>query len=167
MDSPGSWLTVGAAIFAVRFVASEAFFEKSSIQRGKLIFPPVLGIRIVFGLGVPGFLFLAARIAQTEDLRRSWFVFVFSLSVPILMAIFMPGTFILDKSGIRERKWFGLKSKTINWSNVEYVFSSPAERLFTIGSQDGCTMTHTAYHVDRDAFRDALKRYCKKYVARD
>lgn len=163
MDSAVSWLTVGAAIFAVRFVASEAFFERSSARKGKLIFPPVLGIRILFGLGIPGFLFIAARIAQTEDLRRSWFVLAFSLSVSILMAIFMPGTLILDQSAIRERKWFGLKTNKINWSNVEYVFSSPAERSFVIGSQDGRTMTHTSYHVDRDAFRDALKRYCKKY----
>ncbi len=118
MDSPASWLTVGAAIFAARFVASEAFFEKSSSQKGKLIFPPVLGVRIAFGLGVPGFLFIAARVAQTEELRHTWFILVFLLSLSILMAIFMPATFILDQSGIRERKWFGLKTKTINWSNV-------------------------------------------------
>ena len=78
-----SWLTLAAALFAVRFVASEALFEKSSSKNGKLIFRPVLGIRIIFNVGIPGSLFVAIRIAQTEDMRHSWYLFLFASLFPV------------------------------------------------------------------------------------
>jgi len=77
MEGSMSWLTIAAALFVLRFVASEALFEKSSSKNGKLIFRPVLGIRIIFNVGIPGSLFVAIRIAQTEDMRHSWYLFLF------------------------------------------------------------------------------------------
>ena len=158
-----SWLTIGATLFILRSVASEALFEKSLSKNGELIFRPVLGIRIIFGLGIPGSLFAVVRFAQTENMRHNWLLFLFGLSIPIFAIAFTPGTITVDKLGVSEQKWFGLKKTSINWPNVAYVFSSPSERLFTIASEDGKQIKHTAYHVDREAFRESLKRYCQKY----
>jgi len=165
MNSPASWITVGAAIFAVRFVASEAFFERSSVKRGRMIFPPVLGIRILFNLGISGGIFVASRIAQTEGVQHNWFLILFCVSSSIACFVLMPGTITITKNSLIEAKWFGMRRISIDWFNVEYVFSSPVERLFTIVGKDGNQITHGPYHVDRDGFRDALRKYCSKFQA--
>ena len=137
MEGSMSWLTIAVTLFVLRFVASEALFEKSFSKNGKLIFRPVLGMRVIFNVGIPGSLFVATRIAQTEDMQHSWYLVLFCLSVSGFAITFAPGTITVDKLSISEQKWFGLKKTSIKWSNVAYVFSSPAERLFTIASEDG------------------------------
>lgn len=158
-----SWLTIATTLFVLRFVASEALFEKPFSKNGELIFRPVLGMRIIFGLGIPGSLFAVVRFAQTENIRNNWFLFLFGLSIPIFAIALAPSIITVNKLGISEQKWFGLKKTSINWSGVAYVFSSPSERLFTIAGEDGKQIKHTAYHVDREALRESLKHYCQKY----
>lgn len=167
MNSAGSWLVVGAAIFAVRFVANEAFFERSTAKSGKILFPAVAGVRWLLGIGVPGGLFVASRIVETEGLRQNWFLVLFCIALSISAFVLMPGTLMISAAGMTEKKWFGLWQTNIPWSNVDYVFSNPAERLLTVAAKDGTKISHTQYHVDPDAFKEALKRYCQKYHGRD
>lgn len=167
MSSAGSWLTVGAAIFAVRFVASEALFERSTAKKGKIVFSPVFGVRWLLGIAIPGGLFVASRIVETEGLSQNWFIVSFCVALSISAFVLMPGTLTITAAAVTEKKWFGLRQTSIPWANVEYVFKDPAERSITVAGNDGTTITHTQYHVDPDSFKDALKQYCPKFHARD
>ena len=71
------------------------------------MFPPVLGVRMLFGLGVPGGLFIASRIAQTQGLEHNWFLVLFCVALSISAFVFMPGTITVTKQGLIEKRWFG------------------------------------------------------------
>ena len=163
MNETSSWLTVGATLFAVRFVASEAAMEKPSLREGKVVFPPVLGIRVLFGLGIPTFLYGASQVAG-GDLRRDWLAFSVLTGIALCAFILWPGTIAVDKSYIAESRWFGVRKILIPWNDVDYVYSIPAEGSVEIVHQNGLKITHSRYHVAPDAFQDLLRKYCKKYI---
>jgi hypothetical protein len=163
MNGMGTWITVGAALFAVRFVATEAAMEKPSLREGQVVFPPVLGVRVLFGLGIPMFLYGAAQVAR-GDLRQNWDTFVILAFFASAAFVLWPATIAIDELQITQSKWLGLRRFSIAWANVDYVFSIPAEGSVRIVDVSGRSITHTKYHLAPEAFKDLLSKYCKKYV---
>ena len=160
---PASALQIAAVIFAVRFVAGEAAFERASRRGDVGIFRPVLGLRILFGVGIT----LVILTAAEEGIRPSnllSYVLLFAMMIGVFLVI--PGTILVDSTSIRETRWFGLRRVEIPWSDVAYA-GDDADYSVTVRSKAGQAIQHTRYHVDRRAFITALKQYCENCVYND
>jgi len=145
----------GALVFVIRFLAVEARLERAS-RRGELtIFRPVLFLRMGFGLAVPTMLYATSQVIKTGE----WLAAILGFSMAVLMFLNWPGTIFVDGNAIREIRWLGLKHNRIAWKDVVYA-GGDLENRVTVRSKDDHVISHTAYHVDRDEFIEALKKYC-------
>jgi len=161
MDTTSS-LILGLAIFAVRFVASEATFERSSKRAGVSKYRPVFGIRLTFGMGIPIFLIGAFQIATQGHLREDWSSLAIFLVLASGMIVFWPRTIAITSAGISELRWFGLKAVGFAWSDVEYA-AREADANIRVIAKNGTSITHTRYHVDPLGFVAEVGKYCKVF----
>ena len=110
-------LAVAAAIFAITVIASEAAFERAARKGAQHIFRAVVGLRLLFGIGIPLSLYAASKVWSSGDL--------FGACIGVAMAVagiaLWPGTIILDDHSARQEKYFGLKKISILWSEVSYA----------------------------------------------
>lgn len=159
MSGPESSLEIIAIILAIRFVASEAAFERASRSGEATIFRPVLGLRLLFGVAIPGFLFGASQLLRSGQRSDAIYAVVVFIGGAIGLFFAWPGTIRVDSTSIRETRWFGLRRRQIVWSDVAYA-GGDVDNSVTIRSKDDRVIQHTQYHVDRAGFTAALKEYC-------
>ena len=153
------WLPVAAAVFAARFIAGEALFEHASRRGDTTVFRPVLGLRILFGIGIPFLLYETPQVVRIGGLFDVMLGLIVGVGGATAAFLFWTGTILVDSSSIRETRWFGLKRTRIPWSEVQFA-GNDVENTVTIRSKDDKLIKHTQYHVDRAGFIEALKQYC-------
>jgi hypothetical protein len=161
MRNPGASIEIAAVIFAIRFIAVEARFERSSRRGDAIIFRPVLGLRILFGFGIPGILYVVASQLAKTDARSDLPYALGLLFFAVFIFVMWPGTILVSETSIRETRWLGLKRTCIPWSEVNFA-GGDVENAVTVRSKDDRIIQHTQYHVDRAGFIEALKKYCEK-----
>src|SRR5438445_4911426 len=156
MRIPESAIEIGVVIFAVRFIGGEAVFERASRRGDIRVFRPVLGLRLLFGIGIA----LILLTMSEEGIKSSTLLSdVLALGVIIIIVVVFPGTIFVDPTSILENRWFGLKRTQIPWNEVSFA-GDDAENI-TVRSKDDHIIRHTKYHVDRRGFIAALKQYCE------
>ncbi len=156
-----TWITVGAAIFAVRFVLLEATFERARTKGLTVVFTPVLGIRLLFGFGVPTACYAVSQLVREDGLHGDLIpisVFVCFIVGAIVM---WPGTIYLGVQDLTEKKWFGLRVRRIPWTALDYVMNDPGEGFREIVARNGTKIRFTKYHVDPDRFERELAKHYK------
>jgi hypothetical protein len=150
----GSVIEGAAVVFAVRFVAVEARLEHASRRGEMIVFRPVLIVRSAVPIAA-FLLYATSQFIKTHD----WLM----TGVGALMTPFMffnsLGTISVDKDSIRETRWLGLKRTRIPWGDIVFAGGDSESRI-TIRSKDDHVISHTAYHVDRAGFIEALRQYC-------
>jgi hypothetical protein len=144
-----------ALVFLLRFLAVEARLEQASRRGEVTVFRPVLFLRLLFGFAVPTLLYGTSQIIKSRD----WLIAAISFSMAMLIFLNWPGTIFINGNEIRETRWLGLKRTRISWADVVYA-GGDLENRVTVRSKDDHVISHTAYHVDRYGFIEALKRYC-------
>ena len=156
------WLPIAAAIFAARFVAGEAVFEHASRRGGATIFRPVLGLRFLFGIGIPFLLYATPRVIKEGNPILAPICLGGALAVFALW----PGTILVDSTSIRETRWFGLRRVSIPWGEVQFA-GDDVENSVTIRAKVDRVIQHSRYHVDRRGFIEALKQCCANCAYND
>jgi hypothetical protein len=157
MDTTSSWI-LGLAIFGIRFIATEATFERSS-RRGEVnIYRPVIGLRLCFSMGLPIFLIGAVQIARQGNLREDWRFLAGFLALAFGMIVFWPSTIVVTRSGISASRWLGIKPVAFTWSEVEYASREPDGNIRIVAKHGG-SITHTKYHVDPIGFVAEIRKY--------
>ena len=148
MSVSESTIQIVAVIFAVRFIGGEAALEHASRRDdGAAVFRPVLGLRLGFGLGIPTFLYGASQLVNSREHGDLPYALL-GLGMAIALFVLWPGTILVDKDGVRETRWFGLKRTHILWSDAAYA-GGDIENSVTVRSKNDQTIQHTQYHVDR------------------
>jgi len=155
MYIPESAIQFAAIIFAIRFIAGEAAFEHASRRGNVLVFRPVLGLRLMFGVGITLVLFLIAKEGISKN-ELIWKILLLGFAVWWFIA--WPGTILVDQNSIRETRWFGLRRVEIPWTDVVFA-GGDFENSSTVRSKDDRTIRHTQYHADQAGFIVALKQY--------
>jgi hypothetical protein len=152
---PRSAIEIAAVIFAVRFVSGEAAFEHASRRGDLLVFRPVLGLRLLIGLAIVVVL-LTILEAAPEPHEVLWG----SLLIAMMIGIYavMPGTILVDRTSIRETRWFGLRRTRILWSEVSSA-APDIDNAVMVRAKDGRGIKHSRYHVDRAGFIQTLRMY--------
>jgi hypothetical protein len=156
-----SWLSVLAAILLVRWIAFEAFAERAIRKGDEVVFRPPFGLRLLFGIALPGFIYAAGAVALSENSREDWWLSALFIGFAILTAFVWPADIGVSKSAIYERKWLGLWKKTVRWEDVDYATADPTDNSVEVVSKSGFKIRHTKYHVDRRDFLAQLKNRCR------
>src|SRR5690242_11844818 len=156
-----SWLSVLAAILLVRWIAFEAFAERAIKKGDEVLFRPPFGLRLLFGIALPGFIYAAGAAALSQNSRDEWWLSAMFVCFAILIALVWPADIGVSKSRIYEQKWLGLWKKTVRWDDVDYATADPSDNSIEVVSKSGFKIKHTKYHVDREDFLTEIKTRCK------
>jgi hypothetical protein len=149
------------SIIAVHFVMREAVFERASVRKQKLLFPPTYLVRGVFWLGIPSMLYATYRVSFEIRSPRDWFYPIISLLLAALIFFSYPGTISLNDRGIILRRCLRLKVTRIEWDAVESAYSSEVNKTISVFAHDGTAIVHTRFHVDPSRFQFELKKHLK------
>ena len=146
---------------AVHFVLREAGFERATVRRLKISFPPVYGLRAMFWLGVPGFLYAAYRVRLEMRSSFDWILPIIGVGFALMAFFSYPGTISLDEDGISIRRFHGFRARRLRWRDVASAVHSDSQKEIVLYGRDGEAITHTRLHVDQLRFENEVTRYLK------
>lgn len=116
------------------------------IWTGKLIF--FAAIVILGGLPV-------ALLLRGDD----WTVVALLLPFFLLAVLGLPGPIVVDPAaGVSTRRWYG-RAKRIAWNEVARLNWSKELQQTVVVSTQGHKIVHTAFHADRDGFRQQVSTF--------
>jgi len=160
-------MLIAAVILAVRIATREAAFERARLDKGTLIFSPVLTVQIAVVLGAPLFLYAAlvsaVSVRATSDL---WLPILF-LAFVVLLLVSWPGSIQVDHNGVACRRLVGGTAKQISWESISSVFQDRSAKIIRVCSKDGIVIEHGMYHRDPVAFLAAVKEHVDARLTRN
>jgi hypothetical protein len=154
-------VVIAIASIAVHFALREAAFERATIRKAKVVFPPIYSLRAMFWLGTPAFLFGAYKVCVDVRSSADWAYPFIYIGLAILAFFSDPGTITLDDQGITMKKFLGLRVKRIGWQDTDSAVYSSARKELTVFAKDGRLITHTQFHVDPTRFEAELSMRLK------
>jgi hypothetical protein len=161
MASYETEIVIVAALVAVHFVFREAVFERAAFRKNKLSFPPVRGLRAIFWLGIPLFMFATYKVSTEIHSKADWLYPILYLGLACLVFFSYPGTICLRSDGITYRRYLGLVVKELKWSEVSSVVSSRVSRTITVYSRDGIAIVFTQFNVDPSRFETEVASHVR------
>lgn len=161
MMGTSNWISILAAIFLVRWIAFEALAERATRRGDEVLFRPSFGLRLLFGIALPGFIYAAGAVVLSEDSREAWWLSLIFVGFATLVVLVWPADIGVSTTGIYKRKWLGLYKKTIRWEDVDYATTDPSDNSVRVVAKSGFTIQHTRYHIDRQTFLATLKSRCR------
>jgi len=151
-------LPVFVAILLVRWVASEAQYQRARRIGKTFYFPPGSGLRLVLGLGGAFLLYVTNRLAVDARSTGEWWLPIMAGILALGTVIFTPSEIIVDERGVREYGLLGLRRRIIPWDGASASFVPGLREVWIIGS-DGTAIKHSPYHVGQAEFLFQLKRH--------
>lgn len=161
MSAGPTWIVIVVALVAVHFAMREAIFERASVRKARISFPPVYSLRAMFWVGIPAFSFATFKVAGEIQSPMDWVYPTFGVGLILLTFFSVPGTITLNDEGISVKNPLGLRVKRLFWQEVTSVASSSARKTITVYGRDGNSITHTQFHVDPQRFLFELRRHVK------
>jgi hypothetical protein len=155
-----SWLTIVCALLAVHLFALEALAERARRVGEVTLYRAPIGMRVLFGAAIVAMVYGAGAVVLSENSRRDWWVSILLLVLAMFCASQWPADLGVSKSGIFQREWLGLRTKTFHWEDVASAAPNQAEDSVWVVTKSGVTIKHTKYHVDRAGFIGQMKAYC-------
>ena len=107
-------VTIVVSLTAIRWFAVEARAERSSRDGETVLYRAPLGLRVLFGVALPGMVYGAG----VEALNRDWWVPVSLGVLAILCLSQWPSELGVSNAGIYEQRWFGLRNRTFRWHEI-------------------------------------------------
>lgn len=151
-------LITGFALFLVRFIASEAVFQRAKRVGSSTHFPVGLGLRILFRVGGPFLIFVAYKMTEQAS-------GLFDSTIAILVAVMglgclfaEPGEIISTPMGLVQKSLLGLRTRTIVWNGAAASHPRGLREVLVVG-ETGTTITHSQYHVGQNEFLLKLEQH--------
>jgi len=147
-----------AAVLLIRFVASEALYQKARQVGEEMRFPAGVILRGTLGFGLPmGIYGVYKASANVRESGEWWLAVIFV--VLVMLGVFSdPGEIRLTANGIRLLRLLGLRRKYIPWEGATASYD-PGRREVLVVGPDGRSIMHSQYHVGQDQFLHELKRH--------
>ena len=155
-----SWLTTVCALLAVRLLALEALAERAKRTSEVTLYRAPIGMRVLLGAAIVGMVYGAGAVVLSENFERDWWVSVMLLVMAMFCALQWPADLGVSKSGILQKQWLGLRTRTFHWADIASAALNSAEDCVWVVTKSGVTIKHTKYHVDRAGFIAQMKTYC-------
>jgi hypothetical protein len=154
----GNALIIGFALFLVRFIASEAVFQRAKRTALSVHFPVGIGLRILFRLGGPFLILVGYKMTQqaASHFDQATAVLVAAMGIGCLLG--EPGEIVATPRGLVQKSLLGLWRRTIPWRAASASHPRGLREVLVIGS-DGTIITHTQYHVGQGEFLHELEQH--------
>ena len=153
----GNALTIGFALFLVRFVALEAVFQNAAYA-SSVRFPVGIGLRILFRVGGPFLIFVGCKMLQQSHNRFDQVTAILVAAMGIGCLLGEPGEIVATPGALIQRSLLGLKRRTIPWGRAAASHPRGLRRVLVVGA-DGATITHSQYHVGQREFLHELQQH--------
>ena len=151
-------LSILAAILLLRFVSNEASYQRARRNGHELRFPVGVLLRIVFGIGIPMFLYAAYQTVLQARSTGEWWLPSIALTLVLLAILGDPGEIVVTSDGIECRRLLGLRRARVQWEKAGASHVPGLREVLVVGS-DGTQITHTRYHVGQEEFLFELERH--------
>jgi hypothetical protein len=151
-------LPILVALLLVRFVATEAVYQRAKWKGASLSFPAGLGLRIIVGLGIPFFLYATYETAMLARQNGEWWLPGLFAVFALGLVSYMPPEIRVNKMGIAAITLFGLRKRSLGWEGASAGYSAGRHEVLVIGA-DGTCITHSQYHVGQAQFLGELERH--------
>jgi hypothetical protein len=161
MVSGFHWLSLLAVILLIRWIAFEAVIEKGRKNGDEVLFRAPVGLRLLFGFALPGFVYAAGAVIFSKDYKDQWWLSAIFVSFAVLIAIVWPVDIRVSKAAIRKQTWSGFNNIVIPWKDVDYTINDPTDDSIEIVSKAGLKIKHTKYHVDKSGFLREIRKYIR------
>ncbi len=149
------WLFVVMA--GTSLLATEAQYQRAKRTGNVLRFPPGIGSRLLFGLGLPFLLYASYELVLIAERTREWWLPVITLTGVVGLAVAVPSEIQITKAGIEEIRLWGLRQKRVPWDGAAANYMRVSRKVLVVGA-NGTEITHTRYHVGQDQFIFELKQ---------
>jgi len=150
------FITIVLPIAAAYLVAREALLERAKLKAGLTIFPTILSLRVLSVVGLVMFLYGSYQIAKAAQGQFDYFLTAVMVGFALLSVYTEQGTILVLDEGILFRRWYGLRTCYMAWTDVQSAVSSKAFRTITVFSKDGRSIVHTQCHVAPSTFEAVL-----------
>lgn len=147
--------TIIVSVAAIHWFVFESIWTKSRIKDGYRVFSASWGLKILFFVGIPFFLY-GAIVNFFENPHERW-VSIILLTFAILGVLFVPTTILLSRERVVSVRWFGLRRIELNWNDVDAIYSDPEKRSIIIEDKNQRRIVHTMLNVNHEGFLDELR----------
>jgi len=161
-----STIGIVCSSIAIHFALREAVLERAQVRRAKVLFPPVMSLRLTSWVGVPLLLFAAYKLFTEMHSLRDWFYPASAIGLALLAFFSPPGTITVNDSEARIDRYWGLKVCKLAWSEVDCAVYSRARNELAIYHRDGRSIVHTRLHVDPTRFSLEVSKRLGKPIIR-
>ena len=151
-------LPILAALLLIRFVNSEAQYQRARRVGSELRFPAGVAMRMILGLGVPLCLYGTYATVLIARQTREWWLPVICLTFALLALVGDLGEIRVKQDGVELHRLLGIRQKRIRWEGASASFSHELREVVLVGS-DGTCITHSQYHVGQEQFVFELRRH--------
>ena len=154
----GNALVLGFALFLVRFIASEAVFQRAKHAGAAVYFPVGIGLRILFRLGGPFLIFVAYKMTEQAASQFDWAMTLLVALMGIGCVLSEPGEIVATQGGLIQKSFLGLRKRMIPWKDAAASHPPGLREVLVVGS-DGTSITHSQYHVGQSEFLCQLEEH--------
>jgi hypothetical protein len=146
------WWIGPLVLILLRVLYTEARLARATVKADAIFFRAALGVRILMGSGIVGFLILIRKSVGHEE---TWLLIAGSILV-ILMCFVWPATIVIENDALRRHLWWK-RIMAIPWNEVSAIEKNKGGDLRVFGNNGQC-ITFTRYHVDPFRFEIEVKR---------
>jgi len=152
-------VAIVCSLLAIRLFALEASAERAKRAGDITLYRAPIGLRFSLGAAIIAMVYGAGVVVLSE--KRDWWTFALLMALAIFCTSQWPADLEISKSGVSERRWLGLRKRTLAWSDIASAALAHDEESVWVVSKLGVTIKHTKYHVDRTDFVAQMKSHGK------
>lgn len=155
-------ISIVVSALALYLAGMEGQWQRARRRQGQLWFPAGVFIRYAY---IAGTLLYTAMIVLpgTRWVTNSggWVTDAGFLALMALTISTWPTSILLDREGVTELRWGGLRRRRCIWSDVLHAvrIETDREREVQLILKAGSPIVHTAIHIDRDRFINEVQKY--------
>jgi len=154
-------LVCGLVALATKFLIAASYSQRVKSDAGTTYFHGSNFIRVLFGVGVPTFLYGAGSVALSPSARTDWWVSLILSTVALGSLYYWPRQIVTNSEGIVQEGLFGLGGRSIPWPEVDYVVQRPDVGSIEVVSVKSFRITLNLLYIGQDEFLSILKEHGK------
>jgi hypothetical protein len=156
-----SWLTVLVVVFGTRWFLASSTFQHAKRLGDALYFKGSLGIRLLFGLGIPTALYGTGVVLHSPFAKPDWWTAAILIALAISGMYFWPEEVVATRKDVSQSRLLGLGRTTIPWPDVDYANDDPANGNIEVVPKIGRKIVLTRLHVGHDDFMAIARKHCR------
>jgi hypothetical protein len=157
-------LTIVVSIGATHWFVLESMWSKAKLRAGYRVYGAPRGLRALYFLAVPLFVYGAA-VNYRDNPGERW-VSGILLLFAFLCIYFFPATILLSREKLVSVRWLGARRTEMTWTDVNCVYTDPVQNSVIVQDKIQNRIVHTILNVDRDGFLEQIRGLSSDLLSR-